>query len=740
MRMTGARSLAGIALLSSLIAVGASISASAQTTASQAAPEQAQTVDASGMPILLRADEVSQDQELGVIVARGSVEIAHGSRILLSDTLSYNQNSKTVTASGNVQILEETGEVIFADYVELTEDLKEGTIENLRILLADNARIAAAGGRRSNGNVTEMVKGVYSPCNVCEDDPTSPPLWQVKAGTVVHNQADKQIEYYDASLELYGVPVAYTPYFTHPDPTVKRQTGLLAPSFGTKTSTGAFLQTPFFWNIGPDRDATIDPIFTTEQGGFFSGEYRQAYDTGEFDLSGSFTFDDRRIGDTTIERIDEDAFRGHIYSNGKFDLDETWRAGWSLNRSTDQTYLRRYGFWNDPGNSMLSTAYAEGFRGRNYMSAKAMTFQDLRLGQRSDAPVVLPVLDYAGLGEADKFGGRWAFNANVRSLYDGDDADSQRVSLDTGYRKEFVSSIGIVTTASAGLRSDLYYVDQISNIDEQGRSVEDGFVGRVVPRVALESRYPFVRYSEGGRQVIEPVVAIFASPNGGNDPSIPLSESAVFETDDINILAKNRINGLDRLETGQRAVAGITVSDYSDDGGLLSAFLGQSYRFHDDNDLKLDTGIENSRSDWVGRVTVVPNKYLAGYYRFNMKSDEFLANRNELSLRVGGEGLNVTSNYTFVRSSLDSAANDVEQVSLSVGSKFNDFWAGRASTLRDLTDDGGALSHSLQLVYEDECFIFDSSFTRNYTYSADVEKENAMLFRLTFKTLTEVEF
>ena len=702
--------------------------------------EVAQSFDQNGLPILLRAEEVSHDQDLGVIVARGDVEIAHGDRILLADTLSYNQNAKTVTASGNIRILEPTGEVIFADYVELSEDMRDGTIENLRILLADNARIAAAGGRRSNGDVTEMAKAVYSPCEVCQDDPTRAPLWQVKAERVVHDQSAQQVEYYDAVLEMYGVPVAYSPYFTHPDPTVKRRTGFLAPSFGSKTNTDWFLRTPFFWDISPDKDATLDPILTGDQGIIYSGEYREAFDTGYMEASGSFTIADERIGSPDLERIEEDVFRGHFFSDGQFNVDETWRWGWDVNRSTDQSYLRKFSFWDDPGNSMTSQVYTEGFRGRNYTSARAYSFQNLRQGQQSDTPVILPLLDYNGLGEADSFGGRWSLDANFRGLTDGDDADSQRFSLQAGYRREFIANFGLVTTVSGSLRGDVYNVDQAQQRDDSGRELDDGLTGRVIPRVSAEARYPMARYSVDGRQVIEPIVALHAAPNGGNNEDIPNADSIIFETDDINVLSANRTNGLDRVETGQKVVAGINMAHYDDDGGRLAFFIGQSYRLHDDNDLSVDTGLENSRSDWVGRVEVSPNKYFSAFYRFNFKDDEFLANRNELTLSAGGEGFRILTNYTFVRDSLDPAATAVEELSLSISNKINDYWTTQLSTLQDLEEGGGSLSHVAGLIYEDECFIFSGRYVRTFTRSVDVEEEDSILFRLTYKTLGEVEF
>src|SRR3546814_15825093 len=104
---------------------------------------------------------------------------------------------------------------MFANYVELSEDLKEGVITNIRLLLTDRSRAAAAVGRRTGGNRTELDKGVFSPCNLCEDDPTRAPLWQIKAVKIIHDQEEKTIEYQDAWMEIYGLPVMYTPSMSH---------------------------------------------------------------------------------------------------------------------------------------------------------------------------------------------------------------------------------------------------------------------------------------------------------------------------------------------------------------------------------------------------------------------------------------------------------------------------------------------------------------------------------------------
>lgn len=703
-------------------------------------PRSAQTIDGEGLPVLLRAEEVTQDQELGVIVARGSVEIARGENIILADTLSYNRNAKTITASGNVQILEPSGEVIFAEYVELSEDMMEGTVENLRVLLSDNARIAAAGGRRTRGNTIDMARAVYSPCEVCQEDPDSPPLWQVKADRVVHDREARQVDYYDATVEVYGMPVAYFPYFTHPDPSVDRQSGVLLPTYGITENTGTFVRVPYFWAIDDSQDITFDPIYTDIQGGIFSGEYRKHFDTGYVETSGSFTYADREESDATGTVLKRDEFRGHIFSRGTFHLDETWRTGWNINRSTDKTYLRKFNFWTDPGGFMTSDVYTEGFRGRNYASARAYSFQDLRLGDQSKTPLILPLLDYDGIGEADSYGGRWSLDANIRSLTDEDDADSQRVSVKAGYTKDFFTPWGLVTSLTGSLRGDVYYTDHRDQVNDIGDKVEDGFAGRIIPRVSAEMRYPLAHYSVGGRQVIEPIVALHAAPNGGNPTDIRNDDSSLFETDDGNVLSANRLAGLDRVETGQKAVGGIKLGDYSDDGSKITLFLGHSYRFSQDKQLRREVQMENQRSDWVGRLEVAPSEFFNAYYQFNIKRDELESNRNSVNVTAGGDGLRVSTQYDFVRSNFDPNTAQFEQLNLTISSKIAEYWTVSGSTLQDLRDDSDPLNYGLFVTYEDECFIFNGTFQRLFTRSADVKQEDILLFRVNFKTLGEVEF
>ena len=706
------------------------------------APAQAQPIVEGGdQPVILRAEEINHDEQLGIVVATGGVEIAQGERFLIADTLSYNQKTDTVTASGNIKILEPTGEVIFADYLELHDRMRDGAIREIRILMAENARIAANGARRVNGNTSIMSKGVYSPCDVCKEDPEKPPLWQVKAERIIHDQSEKTVEYHNARLEMFGLPVAYTPYLTHPDPSVKRKSGFLAPSFGSSSNTvGTFVRTPYFWALSDDKDLTLDPIITTDTTPVMGAEYRQAFDSGELELSGSIVVADREAGEDDATYTKEDRVRGHLFGKGRFDLDETWRWGFDLERAFDRTYLDKFNFYDTPGNSLTSRAFVEGFRQRNYMSANAYKFQDLRSSTNAPTPVILPLMEYNGLGEADRYGGRWEALAGFRGLAEDEESDSVRVSLDVGYSLPIASDMGHVTTLTAKLRSDLYMVDHENDTNSLGQTEEDGLTGRITPQLSAEWRYPFYRpLSELSHQMIEPVAGVFISPNGGNSSNINNDDSTVIEEDDTNLFSMDRIAGRDRVETGTRIAYGAKVGHHFNNNDHVEFFLGQSYRVTDSHSLEAETGIQGGQSDYFGWIDIAPSQYLRMNYRFALNEDDLNTARNEISLSAGTSALGLNITYTDIEQATPSSS-EIKEIHLAARAEFDDHWSGRIFGRRDLQDnsDAGTINSGFSFQYEDECFIFDSSFTRSFVHQTDVNATDTIFFRLTFKTLGEV--
>lgn len=714
--MAGSRSRA---LAAALVVAGLCLSARAAPAAELAPTAEPPPAE---VPVRFVADEVSYDRELGLVTARGSVEITKDDRTLLADTVTYNQRLNLMTASGNVTLIEPTGEVIFAQHVELSGDFRDGIIEDLRMILRDRSRVAAASARRSNYDI-DMRKGVYSPCNLCPEDPTRPPLWQVKAVKVVHRKEQEMIEYWDAWVEVKGVPVAYTPYLSHPDPTVKRKSGFLTPTYGSTSDLGYLLKAPYFVVLSPESDATITPMVAHKKGPGLEGEYRHLFKDGKVELSGSVNYDPDRNA------------RGHVFGLGRFDIDDTWRWGADVRRTTDDTYLRRYRYRHQQ--TLVSDAFVEGFRKRNYFSASSYAFQGLESNDDpGTTPLVIPLLDYNHVGEADRFGGRSRLDANLLALARTDGTDTRRLSFRPGWELPFISPAGDAYKLSLGLVGNLYQVSELDRGRNQGRF--SGWSGRAVPEAALDWRYPFVSGGDTVSQVIEPIAAVIVSPYGGNPAKIPNEDSVEIEFDDTNLFSANRFSGLDRVEGGPRVHYGLKWGAYGSKGGKTTVLLGQSYRPRRDDTFANGTGLDGDLSDLVGRLQVSPGRYVDLHYRTRLNKDNLGAERNEVLLSLGPPALNLSLNYGLYNRQQQSQFKTREEASLALTSQVDRNWRLQVGGVRDLKE-AEMRNLGVQLVYEDECLIFRAIANRSYYADRDLRPSDAIIFRVTLKTLGEVQ-
>ena len=687
---------------------------------------------AESAPVLFRANDLTYDQENGIVTARGNIEVSVGERILVADLVSFAQRTGVITASGNIAVVEPSGDVFFADEVKLTEDLREGVLSGFRALLGEQVRIAAAGAERHNGHMTTMARAVFTACKFCEEDRMRAPLWQIKAYEVVHNENLKRIDYKDVVLEFFGIPVAYTPYFSHPDPRVKRKSGLLAPIYGSSSQLGLQLEVPYYFNIAPHRDATIAPILTSKEGIVGAGEYRERTANGEYSFSGSLTRVDER-NEFNVKTGDKE-LRGHIFGTGRFDINQTWSWGFDLQRTTDDTYLRRYDFSN--ADTLTTNAFVEGFRGRNYASVNAYLFQGLRSDDDPDATPAIPaLLDYRFIGEPGRRGETWRLTGNALVLDRDTGASSNHLSLEGSWHLPHLSAGGARYKLSSILRGDLYYTDDAATSADPTASPDDGFTGRLFPQISLDWRYPLVAHTQRFSQIIEPIVVAIASPYGGNQADIPNEDSLAFEFDDANLFSSNRFPGLDRIESGPRVNYGIKFGVYDRVGGFASLLFGQSLRLKEDDTFADKTGLEDNRSDYVGRLDFVPSGFIDFNQRIRLDRDTFSIRRHEISLSAGPKFLRINASYVALSRELTTTElTGREEIDVVGRLQMTPQWAFATGTRQDLKEER-SLSFNSSLEYEDECLFFSIDFDRTFFNDRDLEPSASVTVKIKLKHL-----
>lgn len=693
-------------------------------------------------PAAFTADEVTYDDALGIVTAKGNVEITQGQRILLADTVTYNLKNEVVTASGNVSLLEPNGEVLFAEYAELTDDLAEGFIRGLRVLMTDDSRMVGTTAMRTQDNRTSVRNAVFSPCDLCREDPTRAPLWQLKAERVVHDKEEKMIRYKNARLEFFGVPTFYTPYFDHPDPTVDKKTGFLAPSIGNSTFQGSFVDVPFFANFAENHDMTITPRFSTEQTLLLGVEHRILFESGQILTRGTGVQAD--LQPRNGERL-KNVFRGDIDQEGRFDFNEYFRGGWDLDRVTDKTYRDTFGLGDRE--RLTSRAFVEGLRGRNYLAANTFWYQTQRLSESDDEQVIaLPTIDANYVSEPGTAGGYYTFDANVWNLTRLQGRDSRRASAITAWNLPYTSPIGDVYRLRLGVQSDLYWVDDMDPSQPDEINPADGAsytVGRIFPRASLEWRYPWVGQIGEASQIIEPIVQGVLAPGFENPEEIPNEDSVDFEFDDTNIFRPDRFVGRDLIDPGSRIDYGMQYSFVAPGGLFSQAFLGQSWRPVKEGIFAPESGLSDNFSDYVGRLYLQPIPELDLTYRFRADKDDLSLRRSEATLTAGIPALRFGLTYFFVEGNEDFVESDTrgfpdrEEITASLSSQFSTYWRGTVSATHDLIEQQ-TRSVSASLYYQDECLLLGINHSTDFTDNTEVGTNSQITFFLTLKHLGNI--
>ena len=219
-------------------------------------------------PLYLQGDDLIYDTKNSRIIARGNVQIFYNSFLLTADQVTYDQSASKLLAEGNVQLRDPNGNITRAERLEATDDFRDAFVETLSVVARDETRIQARRSIRRDGNVTEFQQGKFT---ACKNDPGQAPLWCISGQRIIHDQKAATLTYQDASFDIYGTPILYLPYFTMPDPSVKRRSGFLAPTFGSSTTLGLMAEIPYYFAIDKSYDFLFHPSLLSKTGNFVQG-------------------------------------------------------------------------------------------------------------------------------------------------------------------------------------------------------------------------------------------------------------------------------------------------------------------------------------------------------------------------------------------------------------------------------------------------------------------------------------
>ena len=572
---------------------------------------------------------------------------------------------------------------------------------------------------------TDLSKGVFTVCK--KRDGKCPP-WTLKAKKITHDKVKKTIYYDHATLKLYDIPIFYFPKFFHPDPTVKRQSGFLAPFFTSSTTVGAGFALPYYWAISDNKDLTFSPKIYTKENVLFLNEYRQAFRNGFLTLDTSYTEGYKNTSSTKT-----DGSRNHIFAdfNLNFNQDESYQSNLHLKiqRTSNDTYFKKHDINTalvDSENTNLENKIKYSFSNDDTsFDLTAAVYEDLSVDKKSDKyEYILPNIMYGKTFFTEKFG---TLNFTSNALYSKFDTNKNKTFLTNDIiwsPSSYITKKGFMNSFEGMIRNTNYEARKTKEYKNEGT------VNELSTVLTYKSSLPLQKDGINYSNFFSPNFMLRYAPGHMRN----LSNKDVY----LRYTNLYSMNKTSEIEDGLSAILGFDfkinekVSNESNKE-KFSLSLGQVFNFDENKDIPSKSSLDQKMSDVVGEINYNFSKIGKIDYKFSIDHNLNELNYNEVSTEL---------NFGKVQFNLDylEQQNHIgleHYVSSGVSLNFNDNNKLTFSTKKNFKTESTEL-YNLSYQYAIDCLTAGLAYRREFYQDADLEPKNTLMFTITFVPFTSV--
>jgi LPS-assembly protein len=667
----------------------------------------------------LTANSIKFHEEISLISASGDVEVINGIQVLKADKLTYDVDKDYILAEGNVSLNDKKNNIFFSNKMELQGDLKKGVIKNFNSLLSDGSSLSANIILRDDENGDKLEKIRYTRCKLCEEDLSKPPIWQIRALKSNRNIDEGIIAYENVLLDVYGYPVLYIPYISHPDPSKKISSGLLSPKLKSNTIFGLSYSQPYYFALSKHKDLTLTTTMTSNEGPIIQADYRSLRSKGSSNIKTSFT----RGSHNNIDGKESNKFRGHIDLKIAERINKNWTMGINATRASDFSYMQRYNMGNESDIHLTQRIYLSGSNKDFYTKIEGMYFQPLNAFKSNrNVPIILPNVKMLWHKNYDNgIVRKTSINSSIVAKPDASNA--QKLSIKSSWSKNKISSAGYVLKTSLSARADMYRNKKTDNSKVIGKlGTHKTF--RAIPKLESMLSFPVISYYKNNSILIEPIIQGIIANQGGNPDSIHNIDSIDFELSELNLFSSNRFTGLDRVEEGSRINLGIKSNINLNKFGNLRSIIGRSWNSLNAQDEYINgTGLDKKLSNIVGNIIYDYKNLLGLAYHFRRDGLNFRSQRDTLNVAVNTKSILAVIDYTMLRDDPIVTQNNLsEQANISLTWNINENWRSNIKQNRDLRNSnwGNAIDSSGYIEFINECIIIRLEASRKHHNLIDV--------------------
>ena len=586
---------------------------------------------------------------------------------------------------------------------------------------------------KGENNLTTIKKGIFTTCQKREGCPP----WTIKSEEIQHDRIKKQIEYKNAILNVYDIPVFYFPKFFHPDPSVKRQSGFLNPAFNKSNVLGSSLTQPYFKIISEDKDFTFTPSLFDKDIISLQNEYRQANNDSNF------------LADFGFVNGYKNKNRSHLFINydKNLNLDEFMDSDLyvSIEQVSNDTYLSVFDTHITKSSArpddlnILNNKIQLKLNHEKYnFSSGFEAYENLKTSNKSDRyQYILPYYNFDTVFEDKFINGSLSFNSSgSNNLNDTNDLKTN-ITNNLKYTSEtFINNLGIKNNYNLSLKNN--------NLLGKKSTYKSS------PQIELESLFefnsslPLISKETNYNNFLTPKISLKINPTGMKDNSF--QDRSVSVTD---IFSTNRLGLGNTFEEGKSLTLGL---DYKKEKvNSKENKKNENDKMNDINnyfEFKLATVLREKEERFIPNKSTLHRKNsnifgsINNNLHNNIKIDYDFALDNDLntfeynSISTTFLFGNFKSTFNFLEENGEMGDANVLSSSVSYNIDENKFLSFKTRRNRKIN-----LTEYYDLVYEykNDCLTAGIKYKKTYYQDRDIKPTEDLLFTITLFPLTTYE-
>jgi LPS-assembly protein len=560
----------------------------------------------------------------------------------------------------------------------------------------------------SDGEITTIEKGVFTTCKRNDDCPP----WQFSAKEIKHNKKKKTIYYKNAWLKLYDKPVFYFPKFFHPDPSVKRQSGFLMPTFINSSSLGASLHVPYYHVIADNKDLTFSPRFYSDDKVLLQNEYRMVQAESDHILDFSFMQESKVSG------------KSHFFSKSRkklnFENFDESTLSLDIQATSNDTFLKTYKIKSPlilDKNLLTSSLAISAYRDDLEFDVDFKVYENLSQSSGDRYEFVYPAYNLLKHFDSDiNLNGDISFRSNgFMKNYDTNVYETVVIN-DLIFNSDY-------TISNSGFKNDYKFL--IKNVNTDSTNSKE-YKGRTDNKLATileyNSSYPLKRETLNYNDTLKPIISLKYSPNNTKnmrDKNRRINSNNIFSID--------RISANDSVEGGASLTYGAEFSKTNkSDKEIFVTKVANILREDYDENLPRNNNLGSKTSDFIGSFNYTPNDNIKFNYDFSLDSN--LENKNYELLGSEFKVNNFVTNFEYLNENdtVISQSYLTNKTVFNFGNSQNLLFRTRMNKKTRLTE-----FYNLMYQYSNDCLIAAIEYNKDYYTDRDLKPEENIFIKLT---------